>query len=119
MDKKVDIIVKIQIDKQTILDRLNYRRICSNCGAIYNLKNVPPQKEGICDICSGKLIQRSDDKREKILERIKIYEEITKPVLQYYKEHNIDIYEYKVEKDSDQSEKIKKLVYYIKEKAND
>jgi len=65
------------------MERISGRRTCSKCGAIYHLKNVPPTIEGVCDSCSGRLVQRADEKPEVIKKRLDVYREKTKPVADY------------------------------------
>ena len=81
---KVDAIVQIVVPEWIIVERLSNRRVCSKCGAIYNLRYLKPKKEGICDKCGGKLYQREDDKPEVVTERLKVYERQTQPLLEYY-----------------------------------
>ena len=60
-------------------------RVCKKCGASYHIVNIPPKKEGVCDICGGPLIQRDDDNAETAANRIEVYEEQTRPLVDYYK----------------------------------
>jgi adenylate kinase len=61
------------------------RRACVACGATYHIANIPPKKEGICDVCGGTLILRDDDKPETVEKRLKVYHEQTQPLIDYYK----------------------------------
>ncbi len=58
--------------------------ICSACGADFNLYTKPPQRDWICDRCGSKLGQRPDDSPEVILNRLKVYQEETMPIEEYY-----------------------------------
>ena len=82
---KVDLVIFLDVTKETIIDRLSTRRICSKCGAIYNLKYMPPRVPGKCDVCGGELYQRSDDRPEVIARRLEEYEERTKPLVEFYR----------------------------------
>jgi len=82
---KIDAIINLQVPDHIIIARLSSRRICRNCGAIYNILTLKPKKEGICDKCGGELYQRDDDKEDVIKERIKVYEKQTQPILEYYR----------------------------------
>ena len=84
---KFDFIFQLDCKNEILIERTSTRRICSKCGAIYNIKTLPSKKHGICDVCKGKLIQREDEKPEVVKHRLKIYEEKTKPLLDYYKKH--------------------------------
>jgi len=83
-EKKVDCVLNIYADADLLIDRLTTRRVCEDCKAVYNIKGMPPKKEGICDICGGKLIQRSDDTRGTAINRISTYNNQTKPLIRYY-----------------------------------
>jgi len=84
-DKGVPIVVYLSASDDFLIKRLSNRRICENCGAIYHLINLPPKKEGVCDKCGGKLIQREDDKPEVIKRRIDVYHKLTQPIIDYYR----------------------------------
>ena len=80
----LDAVVSIELDTDTIVKRLSGRRSCKQCDSIINLLFNPPKTEGRCDICSGELVQRSDDKDEVVLNRLTVYNEQTAPLLDYY-----------------------------------
>ena len=67
------------------ISRLTGRRVCKTCGASFHVVNIPPKKEGICDICNGELIQRADDTVETVENRIEVYNQQTMPLVDYYK----------------------------------
>ena len=83
---KIDVIILLMVPDWIIIERLSTRRICKNCGAVYNIRFLKPKVEGVCDKCGGPLYQRSDDTPEVIKKRIQIYEEQTKPILQFFEE---------------------------------
>ncbi len=85
-NSKIDWVIYLATDTQTIIQRLTGRRVCQNCGANFHVKNVPPKEEGICDSCGGKLYQRDDDKLETVKNRIKTYELQTKDLIDYYRQ---------------------------------
>lgn len=85
----VDLVLNLVVSEETIIFRLSGRRICSKCGKIYHLKNMPPKKEGICDICGSGLYQREDDKPETIKERLTTYKNQTEELIKYYSEKGI------------------------------
>ena len=82
---KIDAVINLQVPEWIIIARLSSRRICKNCGAIYNLLYLKPKKEGTCDVCGGPLYQREDDTEKVIRDRIKVYKKQTQPLLEYYK----------------------------------
>lgn len=83
---KMDIVINLKVQKEALIKRLTGRRVCKDCGASYHIVNIPPKKEGVCDICGGELIQRKDDNIETVENRINVYEEQTAPLIGYYKE---------------------------------
>ncbi|GJQ24713.1 adenylate kinase [Candidatus Brocadia sapporoensis] len=89
LGNKLDMVFYFAISKESIVLRLSGRRICATCGANYHIKYVPSLEDGICDKCGGKLYQRTDDKLETVLERIKVYHEQTEDLINYYKKNGI------------------------------
>lgn len=87
--KKIDAALNFVAPDEVIMSRIGGRRTCSKCGAIYHVKNVPPKVEGICDRCGGRLIQRSDEKPQVIKNRLVVYREKTKPVVDYLRKQGL------------------------------
>ena len=88
---EINYVIYLNVSKEEVLKRITGRRMCGDCGANYNInyKEQSPKKEGICDKCNGKLIQRSDDTEESIKKRLDIYYNDTLPLLEIYKDRNI------------------------------
>ena len=84
MGVKIDKVVEIQVDDETIIGRMSGRRVCSKCGASYHIVNKPPKAEGVCDSCGGELVQRKDDAPETVLDRLEVYHTQTEPLKDYY-----------------------------------
>ena len=72
-----------------IIKRLSGRRTCKSCGALYHEVFHPPAKPGVCDRCGGELYQRDDDREEQIAARLRIYEEQTAPLKEYYRKRGL------------------------------
>jgi adenylate kinase len=87
--EELDFAVYLYASPEVLIKRLTNRRVCSKCGAIYNLINNPPQQEGICDKCGGSLVQRKDDTIETIKRRISIFEREFQPLEEYYENEGI------------------------------
>lgn len=83
--KGIDLVINIEVEDKMLIERLDARRVCPTCAATYNVIGMPPKKEGICDKCNDTLIQRKDDKKETVGNRIKVYHEQTSPLIDYYK----------------------------------
>jgi adenylate kinase len=81
----IDQVVQMSVDIDELVKRLSSRAICNNCQTPYNLVSDAPSNEGVCDKCGGDVIVRDDDKPEAVKNRMKVYEELTAPVLDYYK----------------------------------
>jgi len=81
----IDQAILIDINPAEAVRRLSGRRVCSQCGQTYNIKIKRPKKQGICDKCKSKIIQRTDDYPKAIKKRLAIYYQQTRPVLDYYK----------------------------------
>jgi len=86
---KIDHVIAINGKNKVLIERLTSRRSCIKCDKIINLVFSPPKKEGHCDDCNGKLIQREDDKLEIITNRLRIYDIQTKPLVDFYQGENL------------------------------
>ncbi len=88
LDKKMnlDLALNITADYDVIIKRLSGRMICRSCGAIYNKMSYD---KDTCDKCGGELYQRDDDKPETVANRLKVYEEQSKPLVKYYRDKGI------------------------------
>jgi adenylate kinase len=86
---ELDFAVEIDVPRDVILDRLTTRRTCVDCGAIYNVKSMPPKVEGVCDKCGGKIVQRDDETEEAISNRLDVYNEKTAPLVGFYKNEDM------------------------------
>lgn len=82
--QKLDKVVQLVVDEDLLIKRLTGRRVCKNCGATFHVITIPPKEEGICDNCGEPLIQRADDTEETAVNRLKVYEEQTSPLVEYY-----------------------------------
>lgn len=81
---KVHHVLNISVAKEELIRRLIGRRVCKNCGATYHIETMKPKVEGVCDVCGGELVQRADDNRETVENRIDVYEQQTMPLIDYY-----------------------------------
>ncbi|WP_321420469.1 adenylate kinase [uncultured Methanomethylovorans sp.] len=86
--KPIDVVLNIEVPDKELIGRLSGRRMCS-CGESYHMMFNPPLKQGICDVCGGKLYQRDDDKEEVVSQRLEVYAAKTKPLIDYYSNINI------------------------------
>lgn len=84
INSAIDMVLYFETSSKVAISRLTGRRVCKKCGFNYHIKNIPPKKEGVCDKCGGELMQRPDDTEATVLNRLKVYEEQTKPLIEYY-----------------------------------
>ena len=85
----LNLVLQFNTSEKVIVDRLSGRRVCTNCGANYHVRNIPPKREGICDVCAKPLVQRKDDDPNTIRKRLKVYEEQTAPLIEFYKQFKL------------------------------
>jgi len=85
MNKFPPRVILVRVDEDELVRRLTGRRVCEKCGAGYHIIFDPPEQEGICDKCQGRLFQRDDDKESTIRNRLKVYREQTAPLIEYYR----------------------------------
>lgn len=81
----LDRVVNFKASLATVLKRLTGRRVCPKCNANYHVINMPPKRTGLCDACGTAIIQRKDDQEETIRKRLKVYEQETTPLIDYYR----------------------------------
>lgn len=81
------IVINLTAPDNELVKRLSARRVCKNCGLVYNVQFNPPQQENICDRCGGTLYQRDDDQPDTVRSRLKTYHTQTAPVLDFYRTH--------------------------------
>jgi adenylate kinase len=82
-------VLKLDIDSYMIVKRLAGRRICPTCEISYHINYSPPKTEGVCDVCAGKLITRSDDKPKTAIKRLEVYLQNTYPIMDHYDQKDI------------------------------
>lgn len=84
-----DHVLSIEISDDEIVERMVGRRVCENCGASYHITNVPPKREGVCDVCGGTLVSRADDSAEVVRNRLRVYHEETEPLKAFYQQRGL------------------------------
>ncbi len=85
----LDAVVSIELPREDVVARLTARRVCVDCGQIYNLSFRPPSDPSTCDACGGKLIQRDDDREGVIRNRYDVYQKSTAPLLDFYERRGV------------------------------
>ena len=86
---ELDAVLDYQLPAAELIPRLTGRRTCADCKAVFHLTSRPPQRQGICDHCGGKLFQREDDRAESIQVRLEAYERSTAPLEEFYRQRHL------------------------------
>jgi len=87
----IDAVINLVVPEWVIVERLSSRRVCPKDGTIYNVRFLKPKVESVCDKCGGPLIQRQDDMPGVIRDRLKVYEAMTKPLLEFFQSTGLPI----------------------------
>ena len=80
----IDVVLEIDVQDDEIVKRLSGRRVHLDSGRVYHILYNPPKNEGFDDVSGEELIQREDDQEETVRNRLKVYHEQTKPLVEYY-----------------------------------
>jgi adenylate kinase len=84
---RLDSVISFEVDNEEIIDRLNQRRLCRGCGRIYTIARIGADLK-VCPQCGGEVYQRDDDKPEPVRRRLEVYQQQTKPLIDYYRKTN-------------------------------
>ncbi len=82
----LDAVISYETRPESLAIRIAGRRTCPSCKAVYHLEAKPPRQAGVCDHCGTALVQRTDDRPEASMVRLKVYEKSTAPLIAYYRE---------------------------------
>lgn len=82
-------VVSYDLPADEIVRRLSGRRTCEGCRSVFHITDRPPQAEGVCDRCGGKLFQREDDRAESIRVRLEAYARSTAPLIDFYQDRGL------------------------------
>ncbi len=89
MKRKLDKVLFFDARDQVIIERLTGRLLCPSCGAVYHKTFKKPKEDELCDRCKVKLVRREDDREEVIKNRLRVYRERTKPLIELYRSRGI------------------------------
>ena len=84
-DKKIDLVFNIEVSEPELIRRISGRRVCPQCFRLYHIEFNKPRVDELCDYCHTPLVQRVDDREEVVRNRLSLYREETKPMLEYYR----------------------------------
>lgn len=89
MGTGLDKVLNIDVEDEVIIKRLSGRRVCPECSAVYHINSSEQAREGICENCGAKLIQREDDREQTVISRLGTYHNQTEPLIGYYRRKGI------------------------------
>ena len=87
--RPIDAVLQFDVDAEMLIQRTIGRLTCISCGALFNLFTQPPAVDDKCDECGSTLHHRSDDSEEVIERRLQVFESLTQPLSDYYKQKGI------------------------------
>jgi adenylate kinase len=79
----------LETPRWLIIERISGRRVCRQCGAVYNLKGMRPKADGVCDACGGEVYQRPDDNEATVANRLEVFERETAGLIEYYQRRGV------------------------------
>lgn len=86
---KIRGVLLVEIARETLVRRISGRRVCPECGSVFNIFTMKPVKEGVCDKCSASLVQRPDDKEETANHRLDLHDKQSAPIIKYYEKDGV------------------------------
>ena len=87
---KLDVVIKMAVDEDVLVDRVSGRFTCARCGTGYHDRTKPTRVPGVCDVCgSTEFTRRADDNAETLHKRLVAYNAQTKPIVPYYEAEGI------------------------------
>lgn len=86
---QLDRVINVSVPRDDVVRRLTGRRSCPKCQAVFHAEFAPPTRAGHCDRCGSELVQRSDDTRETVENRLAVYEAQTAPLIAYYRQREL------------------------------
>lgn len=85
----LDVVIDLEVNSEEVVRRLAGRRTCRSCGHVFHLDYDPPDVADACDVCSGDLFQRDDDREETVRHRLEVYAEQTAPLVKHYERQGL------------------------------
>jgi adenylate kinase len=86
---KLTHVFLLETPRWLIIERISGRRVCRQCGAVYNLKGMRPKVDGRCDACGGEVYQRPDDNEATVANRLEVFERETAGLIEYYQRRGV------------------------------
>jgi adenylate kinase len=89
LGKKINAVVSLEVPEEKLVERISGRRSCPTDGSVYHVVQNPPKRPGFCDRCNAGLIQRDDDKEDKVKERLAAFARQTAPLKAFYEKRSL------------------------------
>jgi adenylate kinase len=89
LDQPLDRVISFEVSETELVRRLTGRRVCPACQSTYHVVSAPPRREGVCDRCGSRLVQRADDSEATVRHRLKVYADQTAPLLDHYRRRGL------------------------------
>jgi adenylate kinase len=91
MGLEIDAVLVLEAPDDVVVKRISGRRSCPRCGAIRNIHFDPPARDDVCDRCGGELVQRVDDREDTVLNRLRVYRDETRPLIDHYRDAGVTV----------------------------
>ncbi len=89
LPQPLDAVVYFELAEEALIARLSGRRICPACGAVFHVVSNPSARGELCDRCGTPLVIREDDRPETVRHRLRVYQEQTAPLIDYYRQRSL------------------------------
>lgn len=86
---KIDKIIYISVPDEYVIKRMSGRYTCPQCEAMYHMEYNRPERSGYCNLCNVELVQREDDRIRTVQNRLRVFHELTKPIVDYFENKNM------------------------------
>jgi adenylate kinase len=89
LKRKIQLVISLEVPDQVIVERISGRRSCPQDGSVFHVVSNPPKRPGFCDVCNAGLVQRDDDRPEKVQQRLQAFHQQTAPLKALYQERGL------------------------------
>ena len=91
LNHNLDKVIVLNVEDDSIVERMGGRRVHLPSGRVYHIKFNPPKQHDLDDITNEKLTIRKDDEESTVRKRLSIYHDLTKPLIEFYKDNSVII----------------------------
>lgn len=83
------VVLAFLLDEEVAIKRIAGRRTCASCQTPFNVFFSPPKVEGVCDVCGGPPVQRTDEEEDTVRRRLEVYRQSTAPLMAFYADRGL------------------------------